>query len=91
MHCMRLLWSGEHILENGTPIVRFEGEQRQFLLDIRNGKFEYDEIMAVVEAKKERLDSLKGTSTIRNKVNINKIDELYQEVLAQAIKEKENG
>jgi predicted nucleotidyltransferase len=91
MHCMRLLWSGEHILNHGTPIVRFEGEQRQYLLDIRNGKFEYDEIMEVVEAKKALLDTLKETSTIQNKVNLKKIDELYQEVLALAVKDQKES
>jgi hypothetical protein len=80
MHCMRLLWSGENILLHGEPIVRFEGERRQMLLDIRNDLFTYEDIIAIVEGKKAELDELNETSTIQNKVNIKKIDELYREV-----------
>lgn len=85
MHCMRLLWSGENILKNGCPIVRFEGEQRQILLDIRNGKFAYEDVIAMVEAKKADLDILKDISKIPDKVNIKKIDNLYQNIMNELI------
>ena len=85
MHCMRLLFSGENILRFGEPIVRFEGRDRQFLLDIRNGKFAYDDIMAIVEEKKVELDDLKASSSIPDKVDLKKIDALYKDALNQGV------
>jgi len=81
LHCMRLLWSGKNILENGEPIVRFEGEQLQILKDIRAGIFSYEEIMGWVEGEMADLDKLKETSSIPHSVNQKAIDKLYQELI----------
>lgn len=78
MHCMRLLWSGGNILRNGEPIVRFEGEKLEVLMNIRKGKYAYEEIMEMVESEKAALDELKDKSTIPNKVDAKMIDDLYR-------------
>ena len=39
MHTFRLLLSGQNILEQGTPLVRFEDEKLEFLKKILNGFF----------------------------------------------------
>jgi len=81
MHCMRLLMSGEHVLVQGFPIVRFEGSDRDYLMRIRSGELEYEEIMAEVEERMARLEKLYKTSeVIPNSVNIKKIDKLYREL-----------
>lgn len=79
-HCMRLLMSGENILSCGHPIVRFEGEQLEYLRNIRAGNFEYEEIMAEVDSRMETLEKLYETSKIPHSVNVKKIDELYREL-----------
>ena len=79
-HCMRLLMSGENILVNGYPIVRFEGEQLEYLMDIRAGNLEYEDLMAEVENRMSRLEDLYKTSTIPHKVNVKKIEEFYREL-----------
>jgi hypothetical protein len=81
-HCYRLLLSGENILRHGFPLVRFEGEEREFLMKIRRGEFEYEEIMKQVEEKMENLKKLYETSTIPDSVDINKLDKLYRELTA---------
>ncbi len=64
MHTIRLLKSGESILEHGLPIVRFEGADRQLLLDIRNGKFTYDQIMQMAADIKTRCASLRDQADL---------------------------
>jgi hypothetical protein len=81
MHCVRLLISGENILKNGEPIVRFEGEQLQLLKDIRKGLYKYEDIMAMVDSKMKTLEELYKTSSIPHSVDIDKIDALYKEII----------
>ena len=80
-HCMRLLLSAQNILEKGEPIVRFEGKQHRYLMDIRAGKVEYDEIMNSVDEKIELLEQLYETSDIPDKVDDEKINKLYKELI----------
>lgn len=80
LHCMRLLLSGENILRHGYPLVRFEGEQRKHLMDIRYGRLPYEEVMAEVDKKMVELEELYKTSTIPYEVNTNKIDDFYREL-----------
>jgi len=80
LHCMRLLMSGENILRHGFPLVRFEGEQREYLMKIRRGDFQYEVLMAEVEKRMADLEELHKTSTIPHSVNVNQIDELYREL-----------
>jgi len=81
MHCMRLLISGENILKKGFPIVRFEGLEREYLMSIRNGELDYDDIMSEVDKRMSKLEDLYKTSdAIPHSVNIKKINELYMEL-----------
>jgi len=79
-HCMRLLISGENILANSEPIVRFEGKQLEYLMKIRAGELSYEEIMQEVENKMKKLEELYENSSIPHSVNIKKINELYMEL-----------
>lgn len=51
MHTFRLLAEAEHIVANGQPRVRFAGEERDFLLQVRAGAFAYDELLARAESQ----------------------------------------
>jgi hypothetical protein len=80
-HCFRLLMSGENILTHGYPIVRFEGEQRDYLMKIRSGEFQYENLMVEVEKRMAKLEELYKTSTIPHSVNVPKIEKLYRELI----------
>lgn len=81
MHCVRLLYSGRNILLQGEPIVRFTGKELQYLQDIRAGKFAYEDIMGQVDNLMLEFDALKSETTLSWGVNIQKIDDLYQELM----------
>jgi hypothetical protein len=82
MHCARLLLSGENILKNGEPIVRFEGAERDFLMEIRRGDRPYDDIMKWVDQKMIDLEELYNSDKCAapDKINVKKIEELYREL-----------
>lgn len=64
MHTIRLLKSGQSILEHGAPIVRFEGADRALLLDIRNGRYTYDQIMQMAEDIKTHCAALRDRADL---------------------------
>jgi hypothetical protein len=81
LHCVRLLWSGKNILLHGEPIVRFEGKQREFLLDIRRGKFTHSELMELMEKEMAEMLDIKNSSTIPDSVDQKAINSLYKEII----------
>lgn len=79
-HCMRLLWSGINIVENGEPIVRYTGEKLRILKDIRKGIYSYDDLISMTEAEFNRLKSMKEHCDLPYKVDMKAIDKLYREL-----------
>ncbi|MBQ3657859.1 MAG: nucleotidyltransferase domain-containing protein [Bacteroidales bacterium] len=76
-----------------TEIARGEGFKcdrsgidREFLLDIRAHKFEYDEIMKLLEIKKLEMDSAIAASTIPDKVDADFVNSLLLKIRWQQIK-----
>ncbi len=83
MHTFRPLLSGENILKHGVPLVRFEGEQLQMLLDIREGKYPYGELIRMVDAKLEELDGTLQHSKLPEAADATAIDRLLAEITAE--------
>jgi hypothetical protein len=81
MHCVRLLICSEHILVHGEPLVRFEGEKLEYLMNIRAGNLSYEDIMKDVEERMKKLEKLKETSKIPENVDHEGIDELFLEIV----------
>jgi len=77
---MRLLISGENILKEGFPIVKFTGKDRDYLIKIRAGEMKYEDIMNEINQKMLKLEELYNTSNIPHSVNVPKINELYEEI-----------
>ena len=60
-HCIRLLYTAKDIaLNKGLILARPEREQ---LLDIRNGKYTYEEVISIAETLKEEVDELFNLNT----------------------------
>lgn len=85
MHSMRLIRSTKSLLENGYPKVKFHGDERDFLMKIRNGGFSYEEIMDIVESEMNDIELLNKKSTIPEKVNMNDIEKLYKKIMKEII------
>lgn len=67
MHLMRLLRMGKEILTNHEVVVKRPDAQE--LLDIRRGKFTYEEIIEEAERLESEIQALYKTTTLRRAVN----------------------
>jgi uncharacterized protein len=74
MHVFRLLLVAKEIAIEGK--VNVFRKDRDFLLDIKEGKFEYDELVQKAEALKDELPSLYEKSGLMNEPDIKLIDEI---------------
>jgi len=79
MHCVRLMHMGKEIAE-GRGIILNRTEDREFLMNIRNHKFEYDELMTIVDADKAALDKAIAESTIKETIDVNFVNDLLIEM-----------
>ena len=79
MHCVRLIHMGKEIAE-GRGIILNRTEDKEFLMNIRNHKFEYDELMEMVNADKEALDKAIAESTIKETIDINFVNDLLIDI-----------
>lgn len=80
-HSFRALIMGQEILEGKGMIVdRREVGDEQFLIDIRNHKFEYDELMEIIKNKEEDVKKALDESTLRDKIDIAAVDSMLKDV-----------
>jgi len=77
MHLYRLMTQGIELLETGH--IQLPLSNRDLLLEIRNGKFSYDELMEMVDGFETKLKEI--PSDLPVKPNANKIRDLYYEIL----------
>lgn len=78
MHTFRLLDMAEEIAREGTVTVR--RPNRDFLLEIRDGKFEYGELIAKAEEKIERIRDLYARSRLRDKPDVEALEDILIEI-----------
>lgn len=76
MHTIRLLLSGESILTNKEPIVRVDKTNLKLLTDIRDGKYQYSELIDMAESIISRAGKLKKATDLINKADLAKVNEL---------------
>jgi len=79
MHTFRLLLSGENILRYGVPLVRFEGNQLQLLLDIKSGQFSYADLIRMADERFTQFSASLETSTLPESIDRWKVDVLLRE------------
>jgi hypothetical protein len=74
MHVFRLLYMAKEIAIEGK--IHVHRNDRAFLLSIKEGKFEYDDLVKQAEALKEELPLLYKNSTLMDEPDMEKVDEL---------------
>ncbi len=78
MHTFRLLHMAEEIAREGKIFVR--RTDREFLMNIREGKFEYTDLLARAEEKVLLIEELFERSTLPQEPNLEKLEELLVQV-----------
>lgn len=79
MHMFRLVHMASEIAE-GRGVILERTEDRQFLLDVRNHKYEYDELMSRLEADSAKMNTLFAASTIPECVDPDFVNSLMIEI-----------
>lgn len=86
MHLIRLLRSGVEILETGVVPVRRKDAQE--LLDIRNGKYTYEELVDHAKVLEDKIKEAYKSSDLPKKVDINLVKEVTFEMYHRHWEEK---
>jgi len=88
-HCIRLLYAGIATVRDGVPLVRLEGEMRDYVMRIRNGDFEYDDIIKKSEELTAELQDIEKTSCLPETPDYVKIDQMLKELRSEVDKHPE--
>ena len=59
-----------------------------FLMDIRNHKYEYDDLITLLDKEKEEMDELMKQSNLPDEVDQTKLNELLFKLRMEQIKEQ---
>lgn len=80
MHCFRLLNMGLEIAKTGKVQINRTGIDADFLLDIRNHKYEYEYLIKELEKKKTELDEAVANSTLPEAIDVSKVNQLLLDI-----------
>lgn len=78
MHCFRLLEMGIEIAETG--IVNVARPNREWLLKVRSGEFEYEDLVNMAEEKLEKFDNAINKCNLPNHVDDKLINDILLEI-----------
>lgn len=79
-HCFRLVHMGIEIAEGNGMIVNRDGIDKDFLMDIRNHKYEYDELIEMLESEKERMDKAVKNTTVPETIDADAVNDMLIEM-----------
>ena len=85
MHCFRLMHMASEIAE-GQGMILERTCDRQFLMDVRNHKYEYEELLEKLEEDKKRMEILMKQSTIQDMIDIDFVNDLMIEIRKKQLK-----
>lgn len=86
LHCFRLIHMAKEIAL-GKGIILERKEDREFLLNVRNHKYEYEELMKMLEKEKAEMEEAMKLSTIPDAPDVEFINNLLVKIrLEQIIK-----
>ena len=85
MHAFRLMHMTQEIaLGEGINLERTY--DRQFLLDVRNHKYEYEEIISLLEEDKDKMNKLMEQSTIPDKIDTGVVNQMMVDIRKKQLK-----
>ena len=74
--CFRLIHMGLEIARGEGVKVNRRNIDREFLLDIKAHKFEYDYLIDLVEQKKEEMNTAMEASTLKDNIDVDLVNDL---------------
>jgi hypothetical protein len=74
---------GKEIAE-GQGVILERTWDRQFLMDVRNHKYEYDELMDIVEKDNKKLDEAIANSAIKESIDTDFVNDLLIDIRRKA-------
>lgn len=78
--CFRLITNGIEIARGEGYKVDRTGIDADFLLDVKNHKYEYDELMEMLEKKNEEMEEAVRNSTIPEEIDVEFVNELLLKI-----------
>ncbi|MHB8569672.1 MAG: hypothetical protein ACYC97_05675, partial [Metallibacterium sp.] len=85
MHCVRLLSEGIELLE--TSNLEFPLRERDLLLQIRNGEFEVEKVIEIIESYENKTRILKDNNNLPKSPHFHEIEDLCIGMLKNYISE----
>lgn len=79
MHCFRLLSMCIEVAEGKGILIDRTNIDRDFLMDVRNRKYTYDELMGKLLELKAKMDNAIETSAIRDSIDVEFVNNLLLE------------
>jgi len=79
MHLIRLLMTGTDILE-GNGIITKRSEEQKLLLDIRDGRYSFDDIFKMTNDYQGKFELASETTKLPNEPDMNKINGLLTKI-----------
>lgn len=89
MHLVRLYLMAIDILK-GNGIITYREKDRDFLLNIRNGVYSYEEIFEMVDKYEKELNYVADNSPLASKPQYHKVEELVMEIYREVLLDDRN-
>lgn len=84
MHLIRLLVTGTEILE-GKGINTYREKERSFFLDIRSGKYSYQEIFEMLDEYEQQFKAAAANTSLPEKPDYKRIEDLMIEIYSNVL------
>lgn len=84
MHLIRLLVTGTEILE-GKGINTYREKERHFFLDIRKGKYSYNEVFKMVDEYEQRFKLAAENTLLPDEPDYKRVEELMLEIYSKVL------
>lgn len=87
-HAFRLIAMCTEIARGEGFKVDRRGIDREFLLDVKNHKYEYDDVISLLDERKRIMDEAIANSTLPEEIDVNAVNDLLIDIRKQQLRLK---
>lgn len=84
-HAFRLIAMCTEIARGEGFKVDRRGIDREFLLDVKNHKYEYDDVISLLDERKRMMDEAIASSTLPEEIDVNAVNDLLIDIRKQQL------